>query len=130
CATALEFLSILEDECLLDNVRARGAQLRAGLSRLTAEFDFIREVRGEGLMLGLDLTVDGRPYAKAALEHGLLINCTHNHVLRLLPPFIVSERQVSEFLLRFREVLAKTKRPAPFPPAAEAAPALAHAGAR
>jgi acetylornithine aminotransferase/acetylornithine/N-succinyldiaminopimelate aminotransferase len=130
CATALEFLSVLEEECLLDNVRARGAQLRAGLSRLTAEFDFIREIRGEGLMLGLDLTVDGRPYAKAALDHGLLINCTHNHVLRLLPPFIVSERQVSDFLVRFREVLAKTRRPAPFPPEAGASSVQTQTGAR
>ncbi len=102
----------------MENVRERGAQLRAGLSRLMAEFDFIREVRGEGLMLGLDLSVDGRPYAKAALAHGLLINCTHTHVLRLLPPFIVTERQVSEFLARFHTVLAKTRRSAVYPPAA------------
>jgi acetylornithine/N-succinyldiaminopimelate aminotransferase len=120
CATALEFLSIIEGEDLMKNVRERGAQVRAGLLRMMAEFDFIREVRGEGLMIGLDLSVDGRIYAKAALAHGLLINCTHNHVLRLLPPFIVTERQVSEFLGRFHTVLAKTKRPDVYPPAAEA----------
>jgi predicted acetylornithine/succinylornithine family transaminase len=112
CAVALEFLNTVEDEELLENVRERGAQIRAGLSRFTAEFDFVREVRGEGLMLGLDLSVDGRVFARAALEYGLLINCTHNHILRLLPPFIVTEKQVDEFLPRFREVLAKTKIPA------------------
>ena len=112
CAVALEFLAILEDEDLLENVRARGAQLRAGLSRLGAQFDFVREVRGEGLILGLDLTVEGRPYVEAALRHGLIINCTHDHVIRLLPPFIVSERQVEDCLARLRTVFEETKRPA------------------
>jgi predicted acetylornithine/succinylornithine family transaminase len=130
CATALEFLAVIEDEDLMENIRARGAQLRDGLSRMTAEFDFIREVRGEGLMLGIDLTVDGRPYAKAALAHGLLINCTHNHVLRLLPPFIVTERQVSDFLARFHTLLAKTRRPDVYAPAAEAGAPRVPLGAR
>ena len=112
CAMALEFLEILKDEDLLENVRARGAQLRAGLSRLGGQFDFIREVRGEGLIVGLDLTVEGRPYVEAALRKGLIVNCTHDHVIRLLPPFIVSERQVEDCLARLREVFAETKRPA------------------
>ena len=85
--------------------------MRAGLSRLGAEFDFIREVRGEGLMLGLDLPSRARPYVATALKQGLLINCTHDHVLRLLPPFIVTETQVADFLARLRTVFAKTKRP-------------------
>ncbi len=113
CAVALEFLDIIEDEELLENVCARGAQLRAGLSGLAAEFDFVREIRSEGLMLGIDLTVDGRPYVEAALRHGLIINCTHEHVLRLLPPLIVTERHVEDFLARFRVVLAQTKRSLP-----------------
>ena len=45
------------------------------------------------------------------MRRGLIINCTHEHVLRLLPPFIVSERQVNDFLVRFEGVLAQTKRP-------------------
>jgi acetylornithine/succinyldiaminopimelate/putrescine aminotransferase len=111
CAMALEFLAIIEDEDLLENVRERGAQLRAGLSRFGAQFDFVREVRGEGLMLGLDLTVEGRPFVDAALRRGLILNCTHDHVLRLLPPFIVSERQVEDCLTILRTVFAETKRP-------------------
>ena len=50
---ALEFLNIVEEKDLLENVRARGAELRAGLAALAKKFDFIREMRGEGLMLGL-----------------------------------------------------------------------------
>lgn len=117
CAVALEFLSTVEDEDLLENIRERGAQLRSELTRLAAEVDFIREVRGEGLILGIELAVEGKPYAEAALREGLIINCTHERVLRLLPPYIVTERQVSEFMRRFREVLTSTKRPSSLPAA-------------
>jgi acetylornithine/N-succinyldiaminopimelate aminotransferase len=111
CAVALEFLSTVEEEGLLENVRARSAQLRAGLSQLGAEFDFIRELRGEGLILGMELAVEGAPYVAAALRRGMLFNCTHDYTLRLLPPFIVSERQVDDFLAGLRKVLAGNKRP-------------------
>ena len=111
CAVALEFLSVVEDDNLLENVRERGSQLRAELTRIASDFDFIREVRGEGLICGIELAVEGKPYAEAAFREGLIINCTHERVLRLLPPFIVTERQVDEFAQRFRHVLTKTKRP-------------------
>jgi acetylornithine/N-succinyldiaminopimelate aminotransferase len=115
CAVALEFLSTIEDENLLENVRQRGSQLRTELARLAEELDFIREVRGEGLMFGIELAVEGKPYVESALRAGLIINCTHDRVLRLLPPFIVTERQISEFAQRFRQVLTKTKRPPAIP---------------
>lgn len=112
CATALEFLTVIEEENLLDNIRARGAQLRAGLEKLAARFDFIREIRGEGLILGVDLSIEGMPFVEEALRRGLLINCTHDHVLRLLPPFIIRSRDVEEFLQRFQAVLAKASKAA------------------
>jgi acetylornithine aminotransferase/acetylornithine/N-succinyldiaminopimelate aminotransferase len=113
CAAALEFLTIVEEEKLLANIRARGAELRAGFEALASKFDFVREVRGEGLMLGLELSVDGNVYARAALKRGLVINCTHDRVLRFLPPFIVRAQQVKDFLARLEVVLAKTPRPKP-----------------
>ena len=112
CATGLAFLDAVERKHLLANVRARGAELRAGLKQLAAKFDFIREVRGEGLMLGMDLDVEGAPYVAEALRQGLLINCTHEHILRLLPPFILTAQQVKEGLSKMESVLAKTERPA------------------
>jgi acetylornithine/N-succinyldiaminopimelate aminotransferase len=115
CAAALEFLSVIEDEKLLANILDRGAQLRAGLQALAARFEFIREVRGEGLILGVDLSIDGAPIVKEALRQGLLINCTHEHILRLLPPFIIRPRDVAEFLERFENVLARTQKQAAHP---------------
>jgi acetylornithine/succinyldiaminopimelate/putrescine aminotransferase len=115
CAAALEFLTIVEEQDLFANVRERGAELRAGLETLAARFDFIREVRGEGLILGIDLAVEGTAFVQQALRHGLLINCTLDHILRLLPPFIVRQRDVAEFLGKFETVLARTHKSAAKP---------------
>ena len=105
CAAALECLQIIEDEKLLENVSSRGEELKAGLQDLAAKFDFIREVRAEGLMLGVHLSVEGAPFVAEAAKRGLLINCTHDHILRLLPPFIVTRAQIREFLKLFSAVL-------------------------
>jgi acetylornithine/N-succinyldiaminopimelate aminotransferase len=117
CATALEFLKIVEDDKLLENIRARGAELREGLSALAEKFNFIREVRGQGLIVGVELSIEGAPFVTEATRRGLLINCTHDFTLRLLPPFIVTRAQVREFLRVFELVLASN-------PEAESAPAL------
>jgi acetylornithine/N-succinyldiaminopimelate aminotransferase len=114
CATGLAFLKTVERKKLLANVRTRGAELKKGLEKLATKFDFIREVRGEGLMLGMDLDVEGAPYVAEALKQGLLINCTHDHILRLLPPFILTVQQVKEGLSKLESVLAKTERPAKY----------------
>jgi acetylornithine aminotransferase/acetylornithine/N-succinyldiaminopimelate aminotransferase len=110
CAAALEFLTVVEEENLLANIRERGAGLRAGIEKLAGKFDFIREVRGEGLMLGVDLSVDGAPFIAEALRSGLIMNCTHEHILRLLPAFIINRRDVAEFLAKFEVVLARTAK--------------------
>lgn len=125
CATALELLNTIDEEKLLDNIRARGAQLMDGLRALQHKFNFIREVRGEGLMVGVELSVEGAALVTEALRRGLLINCTHDTTLRLLPPFIVTAAQVRKFLRVFETVLSKTPRVVP-----EAAPAQETRAAR
>jgi acetylornithine/N-succinyldiaminopimelate aminotransferase len=109
CAVALEFLRTVEEEGLLKKVRQRGEQIRAGLETLKSRFGFIREIRGEGLMLGLELSVEGAPFVAEALKRGLVINCTHDFTLRFLPPFIVGERQVREFLQKLETVFNETQ---------------------
>ena len=132
CATALEFLHIVEDEDLLENIRARGSELREGLTKLATKFDFIRAVRGEGLMIGVELSVEGGPFVSEAMRRGLLINCTHDFTLRLLPPFLITRAQVREFLKLLELVLATTPRQASAPDSANSADAqrVAHATAR
>ncbi len=106
CAAALEFLNVVEETDLLANVRARGAELREGLGALAKKFDFITEIRGEGLMLGVQLSVDGAPYVAEAMRLGVLINCTHEKTLRLLPPYIVKPAHVKDFLGRMEKVFS------------------------
>src|SRR5215813_858354 len=127
CATALEALSIIEKTKILANAAARGAEIRGGIQKLAAKYSFIKEVRGEGLMIGVELTVDGTPFVAEALKRGLLINCTHEFTLRLLPAFIISTKQVREFLGIFEEVLGHVSKSMP---ATETARQAAHTAAR
>ena len=112
CAVALEFLSIIEEEKLRENVQLRGEELREGLTKLATQFDFISGIRTEGLMIGIELSIEGGPFVAEAMERGLLINCTHDFTLRLLPPFIITKAQVREFLKLFEQILAKTPKQA------------------
>jgi acetylornithine/N-succinyldiaminopimelate aminotransferase len=132
CAVAFEFLKIVEDEKLLENIRLRGAELREGLGKLASQFNFIREIRGEGLMIGVELSVEGAPFVNEAMQRGLLINCTHDFTVRLLPPFVISRAQVREFLRLFELVLATTSRQASASDSGKSADSgrVAHAAAR
>ena len=124
CAVALEFLKIVEDEKLLENIRARGQEIRAGLEKLKSRFDFVKEVRGQGCMFGVELTVEGGPCVAEALKRGLLINCTHDFTIRLLPPFLISKAQVREFLHLFEKILSETARVVPAAESASSQAAL------
>jgi acetylornithine/N-succinyldiaminopimelate aminotransferase len=113
CSVALEFLQIIESENLLKNASERGEELRAGLKKLQAKYDFVKEIRGEGCMFGVELSIEGGPVVSEALKQGLLINCTHESTIRLLPPFVISKGQVQEFLNVFENVLFQISRVAP-----------------
>lgn len=110
CAAALEFLNVIEDDNLLANISERGAEMREGIEKLATKFDFIRGVRGEGLILGIDLSIDGAAIVTEALRGGLLINCTHEHILRLLPPFVIRRKDVAEFLSKFEKALKQAAK--------------------
>jgi acetylornithine aminotransferase/acetylornithine/N-succinyldiaminopimelate aminotransferase len=122
CATALEFLTIIEDQKLLENIRSRSAELREGLSALAAKFPFVREIRGEGLMIGIELSIDGAPFVQQALLKGLLINCTHDFTLRLLPSFLVTRAQVRQFLRLLEKLFVTTPQKAAAVEPAKSAP--------
>jgi acetylornithine aminotransferase/acetylornithine/N-succinyldiaminopimelate aminotransferase len=132
CATALEALTIIEEEKLLENVRARGAELRAGLAALAKKFSFMREIRGEGLIIGVELSIDGTPFVAEAMNRGLLMNCTHDFTLRLLPSFVITKAQVRDFLRAFELVLASHSASASLPasPEKDKSPRLAKSAAR
>ena len=92
CRVALEVLAALPD--LLPAIRENGRFFRRRLQALVEKYDFVTEVRGEGLMVGLQLTVPGKPFVLQAMEKGFLINATHDTVLRFLPPFIIEQKDI------------------------------------
>ncbi len=91
---ALEFFDILEG--LLPQISRVGGYFVAQLNDLAKRFDFIKEVRGYGLMVGVELTIPGKDITLRAIQDGLLMNCTHDTVLRFLPPYIITEQHVDE----------------------------------
>ena len=106
CRLALKFLEILERPGFLEHVREAGGYFRSQLESLRRELPVIRGVRGEGLMLGLELAVPCKTVVRDALEAGFLMNCTQEKVLRFLPPLIVERRHVDELISALRPILA------------------------
>ncbi|MEZ5294350.1 MAG: aminotransferase class III-fold pyridoxal phosphate-dependent enzyme [Vicinamibacterales bacterium] len=103
---ALVVLEELMDRGLLAHVREVGAHFGAALDRLAAKHAVVREVRGAGVMRGVELTVDAAPVVDGARARGLLVNRTDERVVRLLPPFTVSAAEVDEAVATLDAVLA------------------------
>jgi predicted acetylornithine/succinylornithine family transaminase len=107
CRVALEFLQIAED--LLPAVQRVGGYFHLLLNDLARKYSFIREVRGFGLMIGVEMEVPGKQMVVDAMAEGLLINCTHETVLRFLPPYIATERDVDTAVKVLTKIFAKQK---------------------
>jgi acetylornithine/N-succinyldiaminopimelate aminotransferase len=85
----------------------RGKYFKARLQKLADKYpDKVKEVRGEGLLLGLDLKKKGSPIVAACLEKGLIVNCTADTVIRLVPPLIVTEKEIDEAVAVLDQALA------------------------
>jgi acetylornithine/succinyldiaminopimelate/putrescine aminotransferase len=105
CRGALVFLEELEEGGLLAAVRARGAELRAGLEGLRSEFPVITELRGRGLIQGVRLARGAEDLQKDLYRRGLITNRTGGDVLRLLPPYVITRAQIERGLGLLREGL-------------------------
>jgi acetylornithine aminotransferase/acetylornithine/N-succinyldiaminopimelate aminotransferase len=115
CAAALAFLDVLEKPETLAHVKLMGAYFKRKLVELAARHEGVREVRGVGLMLGMEL--DSAERAKAVFQ-GLLDRCiianrTQEVVLRFLPPYIITARHVDVVIRALDEVLGAGGPPAP-----------------
>jgi acetylornithine/N-succinyldiaminopimelate aminotransferase len=96
CRAALVFLEELTDRDLLGAVRRSGAHLEAALHGLAKRHASVKEIRGAGLMWGLELDRPAAPVVDAALQLGLLINRTAETVVRLLPPYVITADEIDE----------------------------------
>lgn len=107
CRAGLETLRIIEQDKLRENAAARGEQLRAGLNRALRGLAGVREVRGQGLMVGVALDRACGALVARALEKKLLINVTQDSVIRLLPPLVISAAEVDEIVARLAPLVGE-----------------------
>jgi predicted acetylornithine/succinylornithine family transaminase len=100
CAAAIATIeTLLEDGFILDQCNRMSKYFMEELEKLKEKFpDLIKEIRGKGLMLGMEMTTDCGTIVKACLEKGLLINYTANNVLRFIPPLIVRRRDIDRLI--------------------------------
>jgi acetylornithine aminotransferase len=98
CAAALATLSIIEEERLMENAVRIGDLIRSSLAQRLAGLRGVREIRGKGLMIGIELEQSCPGLVQQALEKGVLINVTVDNVIRLLPP-LVMKREEAELLI-------------------------------
>jgi acetylornithine/N-succinyldiaminopimelate aminotransferase len=96
CAAALATLETILDEGILENCRKVGAYFLSRLGELKNKHPRIREVRGQGLILAVELTLPGAEFVQKCMENGLLINCTNGNVLRFVPPLILTRQDVDK----------------------------------
>ena len=109
CRIALEFFDILDD--LLPSINSVGGYFRMKLTEMMRSFSFIKEVRGQGLMIGAELEFPCKQLVLDGMKEGLLFNCTHDTTLRFLPPYILTEQDVDRAAVALTKVFRNAKPP-------------------
>lgn len=107
CRVALEFLSILEDEKLLENVNRVGGYLHQQLEAVVEKQAAAVGVRGRGFIQGIQLEIPARPIVDAGLAEGVLFNSTQDTVVRFLPPYLMQEKHVDKGIRVLKKLLGK-----------------------
>ena len=104
---ALELAAIeaIEQDDLLEHAKAMGEIFRQRLTELAEHCDIIQDVRVQGVMIGVELSVEGAGVVRACMDRSLLVNCTQSTVIRLLPAMNVTEEQVNEGIDILAQVL-------------------------
>lgn len=106
CAAALAVLDVIEDENLVENARLTGDYLMTRLNGLKASGLHITDVRGRGLMIGIELDVPQKPVRERLVyEHHVFTGCSGTNLLRLLPPLCFNKEMADEFIERLESVL-------------------------
>src|SRR5262245_35048054 len=107
CAAGLAVMKALLNEGVLRNCVQMGKYLIRGLEGLKKRFSFMREIRGKGLLVGVELTIEGGKIADACVKEGLLLNCTASKVLRFAPPLTIKKSEIDRGLSILESVLAR-----------------------
>jgi len=108
-AAALEVCKILVEDNVIENGRAAGVYFKEKLNELKARHSVIEDVRGLGLLLGMQLKIDGRPVVTQCMENGFLINCIQEKILRFIPPLIISTEEIDQLVKCLDQILTQTE---------------------
>ncbi len=103
-AAGVAALTAMLEEGMLENCQRMGEYFLSELRKVKEEFSFVKEVRGKGLILGMELKMDGGSIVKEMLKKRILINCTMGNVLRFLPPLIVTKEEIDRVIKALEEV--------------------------
>ncbi|MDD3585595.1 MAG: aspartate aminotransferase family protein [Thermoguttaceae bacterium] len=106
-AAGIATIKMVEAEGLLEKCQVMGEQFKSRLTKMANELDVIQEVRCVGAMIGIELRVEGAVFVEACMKKGLLINCTHGNVIRLLPAVTTAPEMVDEALDILEDTLRK-----------------------
>jgi len=112
CRVGLEYLAIVEEEHLLENVVKVGGYLHQQLQELVGKYAATHETRGRGFIQGLVLDIPARPLVEQGLAEGVLFNATQDTVLRFLPPFLLEEKHVDKGIKVLKKLLGKKRKKA------------------
>jgi len=108
CSAAIATLEVLlEEGFVLDNCRRMGEYFVERLKGLQQRHACVVSVRGQGLLVGMELAIDGKPIVQDCLEEGILINCTMDRVLRFVPPLIVLKEEIDLLINRLDGIFKK-----------------------
>jgi acetylornithine aminotransferase len=107
----IETLSIIDNEALMGNALEQGERIAGGLQRKLASISGVVQIRGKGLMIGIELDRPCGELVRQALDTGLLINVTHDTVIRLLPPLILNAKEADLIVERLAPLIVAHLRP-------------------
>jgi len=106
-AAGVAAVTTILEEGMIENCRSVGEYFLSRLKGMGKRFAFVEDVRGKGLIIGMELKMDGTPIVKEMMERGILINCTMGNILRFLPPLIVTKEEVDQLIGALEEVFKK-----------------------
>ncbi len=110
CAAGIATLDALERDGLVDNARTAGARLIGGLQELQKKHKIIREVRGMGLMIGVELKFEVRDIIMDGIKNGLLLLYSGRNILRFLPPLVISGQDIAKVLETLDDLFSREER--------------------
>jgi len=107
-AAGVAALTAILDEGMLENCQKVGEYFLSRLEEIKKKYPFVQQVRGRGLILGMELKMEASSIVKEMMRKGFLINCTMGNVLRFLPPLIVTQEEVDQMLEALEEVFKRS----------------------